>query len=60
MKMKEKKMVDALGVVDEALLGAEGDIYSTVRRIDPDIITLGYDQKHDEKKSKRWLKSHRT
>jgi|AntDeeMetageno51_2_1112566.scaffolds.fasta_scaffold04326_3 FAD synthetase len=49
---ERKKMVDALGVVDEALLGAEGDIYSTVRRIDPDIITLGYDQKHDEKKVK--------
>ena len=45
---ERKEMVQGLGVVDEAVLGSEGDIYSTVSRIDPDFITLGYDQSHDE------------
>ena len=45
---ERKEMVQGLEVVDEAVLGSEGDIYSTVRRIDPDVITLGYDQSHDE------------
>jgi FAD synthetase len=47
-----RKMVEALDPVDEAILGSEGDIYTTVKEIDPDIITLGYDQKHDEKEVK--------
>ncbi len=47
------EMIQGLEVVDEALLGSEGDIYSTVQEIDPDIITLGYDQNHSEKKVKK-------
>ncbi|MFB6145221.1 MAG: adenylyltransferase/cytidyltransferase family protein [Candidatus Nanohaloarchaea archaeon] len=43
-----REMVDSLEMVDRAVLGSEGDIYSTVEKIDPDIITLGYDQSHDE------------
>lgn len=46
------EMVQALEAVDEAFLGSEGDIYSTVESVDPDIITLGYDQNHDEKQVK--------
>jgi FAD synthetase len=45
---ERRKMVEALKAVDEAVLGSEGDIYSTVKEIDPDVITLGYDQDHDE------------
>lgn len=45
---ERREMVESLKPVDKALLGSEGDIYSTVREIDPDVITLGYDQKHDE------------
>ncbi len=45
---KRREMVGALEVVDRAVLGSEGDIYSTVERADPDVITLGYDQGHDE------------
>jgi FAD synthetase len=45
---ERKEMVQGLEVVDEAVLGSEGDIYSTVSRIDPDVITLGYDQSHNE------------
>lgn len=45
-----KEMVEALKPVDKAILGSEGDIYSTVKKVDPEIITLGYDQKHEEEK----------
>ena len=36
--------VKALGMVDEAYLGSEGDKYDIVEKIKPDIICLGYDQ----------------
>lgn len=42
------EMLNALEVVDKAELGSEGDIYSKVKEIDPDVITLGHDQNHDE------------
>lgn len=45
---ERRKMLDALEVVDTAVLGKEGDIYGTVNEQDPDVITLGYDQNHDE------------
>lgn len=45
---ERREMVESLKPVDEALLGSKGDIYSTVREIDPDVITLGYDQKHNQ------------
>lgn len=45
---ERRQMVEALEMVDEAILGSDGDIYSTVEKVDPDIVTLGYDQSHDE------------
>lgn len=50
---ERRKMVEALKPVDKAILGSEDDIYSTVEKIDPDIVTLGYDQNHDEDKVKQ-------
>lgn len=41
---ERKEMVNALGMVDKALLGSEESIYDTVEKVQPDIITLGYDQ----------------
>jgi len=41
------KVVQMLKVVDEAVLGSETDMFSTVRKIKPDIITIGPDQKFD-------------
>lgn len=41
------QMLSELKLVDHAVLGHEGDIYSTVEEIRPDIITLGYDQFFD-------------
>lgn len=50
---ERKKMVEALETVDRAVLGSEVDIYETVEKIDPDIITLGYDQNHSEEDVKK-------
>ncbi|PSG99945.1 MAG: FAD synthase [Nanohaloarchaea archaeon SW_4_43_9] len=44
---ERKEMIKALESVDRAILGSETDIYDTVRDVNPDVITLGYDQKHD-------------
>ena len=42
-----RELVDALEMVDAAVLGSEGDIFDSVASIDPDVITLGHDQSHD-------------
>jgi len=49
-------LVKELEVVDEAYLGYEDDMYEIVEEIKPDIIAIGYDQIHDEKKIKKELK----
>jgi FAD synthetase len=41
------EMVNALGMVDKALLGSETDMFEPLKLIKPDIITLGYDQAFD-------------
>ncbi|MCL4452333.1 MAG: FAD synthase [Candidatus Thermoplasmatota archaeon] len=47
------QLVNELKLVDRAILGHEGDIYSTVEEVKPDIITLGYDQSFDPDDIKR-------
>ena len=42
-------LVSQLKPVDKAIIGHEGDIFQTVRENKPNIITLGYDQKFDDK-----------
>ena len=42
------ELVSALKPVDAAVLGSSGDLYEIVEIIGPDVIALGYDQKHDE------------
>jgi len=42
------ELVQALKPVNMAILGTEGDMFDTVRLIDPDIIALGYDQEFEE------------
>ncbi|ADD04207.1 FAD synthase [Natrialba magadii ATCC 43099] len=44
---QRRDVVDALEVVDEAILGHEEDIFVPIERIDPDVIALGHDQHHD-------------
>ncbi|MFC7115475.1 adenylyltransferase/cytidyltransferase family protein [Natronoarchaeum sp. GCM10025703] len=41
-------MVDALKPVDRAIIGHPEDIFAPIERIDPDVITLGHDQHHDD------------
>ncbi len=43
-----REMVAALKPVDIAVLGREGNIYDILEEIRPDLVALGYDQKHDE------------
>ena len=50
-------IIKELRMVDEAVLGHKDDIYATVEDIKPDIIALGFDQIHDEKKIKLELKN---
>lgn len=68
-RMREKKslvmdeesrrnVVDALNVVDEAVLGSEEDIFDSVKRLQPDIITIGYDQPYDPDKLESTLSEH--
>jgi FAD synthetase len=42
------KLVTELKPVDKAVLGYEDDRYRIVKELKPDIIALGFDQKHDE------------
>jgi len=42
------ELIRELRTVDEAVLGGSGDPYETVRKINPDVIALGYDQIHRE------------
>lgn len=44
---ERKKMVQALQVVDRAVLGSENDFSDTVEEVNPDVIALGYDQDMD-------------
>ncbi len=43
-----RAVVDALEMVDQAVLGSEDSIFETVEDVEPDIITLGHDQDFDE------------
>jgi FAD synthetase len=57
------EMVNALGMVDKALLGSEKDMFEPLKQIRPDVIALGYDQRFDsellEKElTKRGLPAH--
>jgi len=44
------RIVRSLRPVDAALLGDKRDMYRIVQQIEPDIIAIGYDQRHDEVK----------
>ena len=47
---QRRAMVEALDPVDEARLGHTDDFFVPIRDIDPDVIVLGHDQHHDEKR----------
>ncbi|AGM99965.1 cytidyltransferase-related domain protein [Salinarchaeum sp. Harcht-Bsk1] len=45
---QRRDLIDALAVVDHAILGDPDDIFVPIERIDPAVIVLGHDQHHDE------------
>ena len=49
------QMVGELKPVDKAVLGYEDNQYKIVKELEPDIIALGFDQKHDEEIIKKDL-----
>ncbi|MFP4001637.1 MAG: adenylyltransferase/cytidyltransferase family protein [Candidatus Natronoplasma sp.] len=51
-----REMVGALKPVDKAIIGSQEDKFDTVEKVDPDIIALGYDQRHEEEKLKEDLR----
>lgn len=42
-----QKMAQAIRYVDRCVIGYPGDIYRTVSDIKPDVIAIGYNQRHD-------------
>jgi len=44
---QRRRMVQSLAAVDRAILGEESDIFRTIEQLNPDIITLGFDQHFD-------------
>jgi FAD synthetase len=42
---ERRKLVASLRAVDEAFVGVPNDFIKSVRRVNPDLIVLGYDQK---------------
>ncbi len=52
---QRRAIVESLKVVDEAILGYEDmDMVKVIKKIEPDIIALGYDKKELEEKLKRY------
>ena len=43
-----KALVEALKIVDEAIIGFEDDMIKSVEKVRPDIVCLGYDQRPDD------------
>ena len=41
------RIVGSLKPVDRAIVGTDGDMFKTVRKVDPDIIAIGFDQNFD-------------
>ena len=43
------KLIGSLRDVDLSLAGGQGSIYETLEKVRPDVVALGYDQKHNPK-----------
>lgn len=52
------EMLRALKIVDSAILGNKGgNKYAVIRKVGPHAIALGYDQREDEARLRKWLDS---
>ena len=47
---QRRELVAGLGPVDEARLGHPEDIFVPIEDLEPEVIALGFDQHHDERK----------
>jgi FAD synthetase len=45
LQEERKRLLASLRGVDEVIIGVPNDFIRSVRRVDPDLIVLGYDQK---------------
>ena len=45
---ERRELLASLRLVDAALLGVKGNIYTMLERVKPDVVALGYDQYHVE------------
>ena len=44
---ERKQVVESIEVVDSVILGSEGDLFDSVQKIKPNVITIGHDQSFD-------------
>lgn len=49
------RVVGALKPVDRVMIGGDGDLFETVRLVDPDVIVLGFDQGFDSEELQKEL-----
>ena len=49
-------LVSAIRYVDFTVLGSKGDIFGNVKKIKPNVITIGYDQTHQINELKKRVK----
>jgi len=49
---KRCELINSIKYVDLGILGSKKNIFDTVMKLKPNIIALGYDQKHDEEELK--------
>jgi cytidyltransferase-like protein len=46
---KREELVSSIKYVDTVVKGSETNIYDTLEKVKPDIVALGYDQRHSER-----------
>jgi len=51
-----KKVLDSIKYVDKVIVGNEDDMFKIVKKVKPDIIALGFDQKIDLEKLRKTIK----
>ncbi|HIJ12615.1 MAG TPA: FAD synthase [Halobacteriales archaeon] len=44
---ERREVIESMGMVSSAVLGSEGSLFDSVKKIKPNIITLGHDQEFD-------------
>lgn len=47
---ERKRNLEKVGIVDKVVIGEDLDLYRVVKRENPEVIVLGFDQKMDERK----------